>query len=75
VGADDNPDSLPIHTSHELVALAILLREIYMKRPLESLAAAPNLDRSKIYEINNEDLRFDMAVTAFKRCKAEFPDN
>ncbi|KAL2816180.1 purine and uridine phosphorylase [Aspergillus cavernicola] len=68
-----DPDDLPLHPYPELIMLAIILMELYMKQPIRELAERGGMVLDDWDNIDG-NTRYAVAVAAFEFFKAEFPD-
>ncbi|KAL4975559.1 hypothetical protein BDW66DRAFT_66337 [Aspergillus desertorum] len=69
-----DPDDLPSHPFPDIVRLAILLMEIYLIQPVESLAEQIGTDFED-WEVTDDNTRYSIAIAVYDRFKVDFPDN
>ncbi|KAL4761002.1 uncharacterized protein BDW70DRAFT_160156 [Aspergillus foveolatus] len=75
IDADElDPDDLPSHPFPDIVMLAILLMEIYLIQPVESLAEQVGMDFENL-ELVDDNTRYSIAIAVYDRFKVDFPDN
>ncbi|RAL17378.1 purine and uridine phosphorylase [Aspergillus homomorphus CBS 101889] len=69
-----DPDDLPSHPYPDIVMLAIMLIELYVTQPLQSLAREFEM-QCEDWAIVDDNTRYSIAIAAFDKLKADFPDN
>ncbi|PLB48839.1 purine and uridine phosphorylase [Aspergillus steynii IBT 23096] len=69
-----DPDDLPMHPFPDIVMLAMLLMEIYMIQPIESLAEQVDMPIAD-WSCVDENTNYLIAVAVFDRFKADFTDS
>jgi nucleoside phosphorylase len=74
IDTEIDPDDLPVHPYPDIIMLAIMLMELYMIQPIQSLAEKAEMGLDDWDNID-DNTRYATAVEVFDRFKAEFPDN
>ncbi|KAL4781273.1 purine and uridine phosphorylase [Aspergillus varians] len=69
-----DPDDLPSHPFPDIVMLAIMLMELYIARPVQSLADQVGMAFDD-WDTVDDNTRYAIAIAAFDRFKGDFPDN
>lgn len=72
--ADIDPDDLPFHPYPDIIMLAIMLMELYMVQPIQSLAERAGIEIAGCNH-TDENTKYSVAVAVFDRFQVEFPDN
>ncbi|KAH8690608.1 hypothetical protein BGW36DRAFT_432404 [Talaromyces proteolyticus] len=69
-----DPDDFPSHPYPNIVMLAIMLMELYMIQPIQSLAEQAGMELDNWSQVD-ENTRYAVAAAVFEKFRAEFPDN
>ncbi|KAK2811628.1 hypothetical protein FQN50_001970 [Emmonsiellopsis sp. PD_5] len=72
--SETDPDDQPLHPYPDIMMLGVMLMELYLVRPFQSLAASAGVeleDRDNM----DDNTRYVVAVEIFERSKSEFSDN
>lgn len=71
---DIDPDDLPIHPFPDIVMLAIMLMELYMVQPIQSLSEQADIELDDWNDID-DNMKYSIAVAVFERFKGDFTEN
>ncbi|KAK2742258.1 hypothetical protein FQN55_007927 [Onygenales sp. PD_40] len=72
--SETDPDDEPLHPYPDIVMLGVMLMELYLARPIQSLAASAGVELDDWDDID-VNTRYVVALEIFKRSKSEFPEN
>ncbi|KAF3402315.1 hypothetical protein DPV78_003646 [Talaromyces pinophilus] len=71
---DIDPDDLPIHPFPDIVMLAIMLMELYLVQPIQSLGEQAGIDLDDWNDID-DNTQYSIAVAVFEKFKGDFTEN